>query len=161
MSQKKIYFFRTHNFPNQLSNPNSEKLEDMSCLEGTEGPNRLLGTETIQPSDTHLMDATSHKIAASPEPLSSSLAKDLSSIPKIPLNRNTRRRLAREIAEVYHSISSDPSTPRPLLELKKHQARPPRCSFVVSQAPQVPATFNSMDKNLAKVIVDSGSDITL
>ena len=26
-------------FPNQLSNPNSDKLEDMSRLEGTEGPN--------------------------------------------------------------------------------------------------------------------------
>ena len=26
-------------FPNQPSNPNSEKLEDMSRLEGTEGPN--------------------------------------------------------------------------------------------------------------------------
>ena len=148
-------------FPNQPSNPNSEKLEDMSRLEGTEGPNRLLGTETIQPSDSRLTDATSHKIAASPESLSSSLAKDLSSIPKIPLNRNTRRRLAREIAEVYHSISSDPSMSKPLVELKKHQARPPGCSFLGSQAAQVPATFNSMDKNLAKVIVDSGSDITL
>jgi hypothetical protein len=26
-------------FPNQPSNPNSEKLENMSCLEGTEEPN--------------------------------------------------------------------------------------------------------------------------
>ena len=36
-------------FPNQPSNPNSEKLEDASHLEGTESPNQLLGTETIQP----------------------------------------------------------------------------------------------------------------
>jgi hypothetical protein len=87
-------------FPNQLSNPNSDELKDMSRPEGTEGPNRLLGTETIQPSDSRLTDTTSHKITTSPEPLSSSLAKDLSSIPKIPLKQNTRRRLAREIAEV-------------------------------------------------------------
>ena len=49
---------------------------------------------------------------------------------------------------------------KPLVELKKHQAQPPGCSFLGSQAAQVPATFNSIDKNLAKVIVDSGSDIT-
>src|SRR6202167_2291813 len=84
-------------FPTQLSNPNSEKLEDMSRLEGTEGPNRLLGMETIQPSDSCLTDATSHKITASPEPLSSSLAKDLSSIPKIPLNRNTKDALPEKL----------------------------------------------------------------
>ena len=45
--------------------------------------------------------------------------------------------------------------------MKKHQAQPPRCSFLGSQAAQVPATINSPDKNLTKVIVDSGSDITL
>ena len=50
---------------------------------------------------------------------------------------------------------------KPLVELKKHQARPPGCSFLGSQATQVPATINSIDKNLAKIIVDSGSDITL
>jgi hypothetical protein len=50
---------------------------------------------------------------------------------------------------------------KPLVELKKHQARPPRCSFLGSQAAQVPTTFNLINKNLAKVIVDSGSDITL
>src|ERR1700734_1088348 len=81
--------------------------------------------ETIQPSDSCLTDATSHKITTSPEPLSSSLAKDLSSIPKIPLNRNTQRHLAREIVEVYHSISNDPSMSKPVVELKKHQASPP------------------------------------
>jgi len=51
--------------------------------------------------------------------------------------------------------------PKPLIELKKHQARPPGCSFLGSQAAQVPATINSLSENLAKVIVDSGSDITL
>jgi hypothetical protein len=50
---------------------------------------------------------------------------------------------------------------KPLIELKKHQARPPGCSFLGSQAAQFPATINSVNKNIAKVIVDSGSDITL
>ena len=45
--------------------------------------------------------------------------------------------------------------------MKKHQAQPPRCSFLGSQAAQFPATINSVNKNIAKVIVDSGSDITL
>ena len=69
-------------FPNQPSHPNSEKLEDMSHLEGTEGPNQLLGMETIQPLDSCFTDATSHKVTTSPKPPSSSLTKDLSLIPK-------------------------------------------------------------------------------
>ena len=54
-------------FSNQPSNLNLEKLQDMSRLEGTEGPNQLLGTEIIQPSGSHFTDATSHKIATSPK----------------------------------------------------------------------------------------------
>src|ERR1700677_2139032 len=117
--------------------------------------------ETIQPSDSRFTDATSHKITGCSRPLSSNLAKDLSSILKIPLNWNTRRCLAKDIAKIYHSISNNPSASKLLVELKKHQARPPGCSFLGSQAAQVPATINSVDTNLSKVIVDSGSDITL
>ena len=40
--------------PDQLSNPNSKKLEDTPRLEGTEGPNRPSGMETTQPSDSSL-----------------------------------------------------------------------------------------------------------
>src|ERR1700729_2201088 len=69
-------------FPDQLNNPDSEKLEDTSHLEGTEGPNKLLGMETIQPLDSCFTDATSHKVTTSPKPPSSSLTKDLSLIPK-------------------------------------------------------------------------------
>ena len=81
-------------FPNQLSNPNSEKLEDMSHLEGTEGPKQPLGTETTQPPDFSFSDATSHKIITFPKPPSSTLTKDLFLIPKILLNWNTQRHLA-------------------------------------------------------------------
>ena len=44
-------------FPNQPSNPTSEKLEDVSRLEGTEGPDQPLGMETPQPSDSSLTGA--------------------------------------------------------------------------------------------------------
>jgi hypothetical protein len=39
--------------------------------------------------------------------------------------------------------------------------QPPGYSFLGSQAAQVPATINFLDKNLTKVIIDSGSNITL
>ena len=39
--------------PNQPSKPNSESLEEMSSLEGTEGINLPLGAEITQPSDSN------------------------------------------------------------------------------------------------------------
>ena len=144
-------------FPDQLNNPNSEKLEDVSYLEGTEGCNKPLGLENTQSMEFSLSDAISHSTL----PKSSLLSKNLSSTPKIPLNRNTRRWLARDIVKVHHLVPKDPSNPKPLIELKKHLARPPGCSFLGSQATQVPATMNFLDQNLMKVIVDSRSDITL
>src|SRR6202050_100001 len=101
-------------FPDQPSNPNSENLEDMPRLEGTEGPNRPSGTETTQPSDSSLMDTSSHNVATFPKPFPSTLTKDLSLIPKIPLNQKTQRCLAQEIVEVYHSISDNSSISKPL-----------------------------------------------
>ena len=141
--------------PNQLSKPNSESLEETSSLEGTEAINLPLGVEITQPFDLNLSDTNSFKVELTPEPSFSS--RNLSSTPKIPLNQNTRRRLAREIAKVHHSISNNSSGSKPLVELRKHQARPPGCSFLGSQATQVPATINFLDKNLTKVIIDSGS----
>ena len=145
--------------PNQPSKPNSESLEETSSLEGTEGINLPLGAEITQPSDTNLSNASSFRVDLALEPSFSS--RDLSTTPKIPLNRNTRRCLAQEIAKVHHSISNNLPGSKPLVELRKHQARPPGCSFLGSQAAQVPATINFLDKNLTKVIIDSGSDITL
>ena len=79
-------------FPNQPSKPNSESLEETSSLEGTEGINLPLGVEITQPLDFNLSDTSSFKVDLAPEPSFSS--RNLSSTPKIPLNRNTRRRLA-------------------------------------------------------------------
>ena len=130
------------------------------CAKISENSNKLpLGAEITQPLDSNSSNTNSFRVDLALEPSFSS--RDLSMTPKIPLNRNTRRRLAREIAKVHHSISNNSSGSKPLVELRKHQARPPGCSFLGSQAAQVPATVNFLDKNLTKVIIDSGSEITL
>ena len=103
--------------PNQPSKPNSESLEETSSLEGTEAINLPLGVEITQPFDLNLSDTNSFKVELTPEPSFSS--RNLSSTPKIPLNQNTRRRLAREIAKVHHSISNNSSGSKPLVELRK------------------------------------------
>ena len=73
--------------PNQLSKPNSESLEETSSLEGTEGINLPLGVEITQPSDLNSSDTNSFKVDLILEPSFS--RRDLSTTPKIPLNRNT------------------------------------------------------------------------
>ena len=66
--------------PNQLSNPNSESLEEMSSLEGTEGINLPLGAEITQPSDSNSLDTNSFRVNLALEPSFSS--RDLSMTPK-------------------------------------------------------------------------------
>ena len=106
--------------PNQLSKPNSESLEETPSLEGTKGINLPLGVEITQPSDSNSLDTNSFKVDLALEPSFSS--RDLSMTPKIPLNRNTPRCLAQEIAKVHHSISNNSPGSKPLVELRKHQA---------------------------------------
>ena len=50
---------------------------------------------------------------------------------------------------------------KPLIELKRHLARPPGCSFLGARATETWASLNSPDVTPIPVIVDSGSDITL
>jgi len=78
------------------------------------------------------------------------LAKDLTSTQKIPLNRNSRRRLARDIAKVHYSITHTSLNSKPLVELRKYLARPPGCSFLGAQATQVIATINSLESTHPK-----------
>jgi hypothetical protein len=47
------------------------------------------------------------------------------------------------------------------IELKKLMAQPPGCVFLGSQATQTMVTVGGRDSDAMKVIVDSGSDITL
>jgi hypothetical protein len=82
---------------------------------------------------------------------------------KPALNRNTRRRLAREIeAKNYHvHRSSGVGSDKALIELRKHMARPPGCSFLGSTPTEAEATVGGLNIDLIRVIIDSGSDITL
>jgi hypothetical protein len=112
--------------------------------------------------DLNTLEVHSHNIMKPLDfQLNGKLAKDLSSTPKIPLNRNSRICLARDIAEVHYSITHTSPNSKPLVELKKYLAQSSGCSFLGAQATQVVATINSLESNLTKVIVDLGSDITL
>jgi hypothetical protein len=53
--------------PAQLNSPNSEKLKDVSSLEGTKGSFESLGLETTQSADLNSYSTTSHKITTLPE----------------------------------------------------------------------------------------------
>ncbi|KAE9382997.1 hypothetical protein BT96DRAFT_844734, partial [Gymnopus androsaceus JB14] len=61
---------------------------------------------------------------------------------KPPLNRRSRRRLAKEVqaatftAKTYRGMAID----KPLLEMKRLMARPPGCSFLGSKATETTAT---------------------
>ncbi|KAF9004132.1 hypothetical protein BDZ89DRAFT_967236, partial [Hymenopellis radicata] len=83
------------------------------------------------------------------------------SVEKPPLNRRSRRRLARDIARVGHVVKQLPNQDpeKPLIELKQWKARPPGCTFLGSTATEAIAQINGAE--LVPVIVDSGSDITL
>ena len=48
-----------------------------------------------------------------------------------------------------------------LIELKRIQSRPAGCSFLGAKAVSLPASLSSLDGPISKVIIDSGSDITL
>jgi hypothetical protein len=81
---------------------------------------------------------------------------------KPSLNRRSRRRLAREINSVSYIVRSDQlgSSGKSLLELKRRMARPPGTTFLGSRATEALVTINGF-KDTSKVIIDSGSDITL
>jgi hypothetical protein len=81
---------------------------------------------------------------------------------KPPLNRRTRRRLARDISTMaLHTQTLASSKPGELVELKKLMARPPGCAFLGSKATQTTVAVGQPGTDPMKIIVDSGSDITL
>ena len=86
-----------------------------------------------------------------------------SSYPKPPLNRRSRRRLAREVEAVNFAIRHEDGaqTDKPLIELKRYMARPPGCSFLGAKATQTWATVGSINGDRIGVLKDTGSDITL
>jgi hypothetical protein len=149
--------------PVQHINPSVMELNEESTLEGETNSYKIPKVDDAMGIESSNTQARSHEVTALPfNAFPSSTKKDLTSAQKIPLNRNSRRRLAQDIAQVHHTIT-DIGTfkAKPLIELKKFLARPLGCSFLGSKATQVPATINSLMSNLTKVIIDSGSDITL
>ena len=82
-------------------------------------------------------------------------------IPKPPLNRRSRRRLARQIADVYISWPESLKPKNALIKLKKLMARPPGTTFLGSKATKAIGHIGALDQNPIDVIFDSGSDITL
>lgn len=48
-----------------------------------------------------------------------------------------------------------------MIELKRHMSRPPGCLFLGSKATHTMASIGGMEEDTIKVIIDSGSDITL
>jgi hypothetical protein len=79
------------------------------------------------------------------------------------LNRNTRRRLAREIEAKNYHIRHSPGVraEKALIEVRKHMARPPGCAFLGSNPVEATATVNGLDVDPLITVIDSGSDITL
>ena len=76
------------------------------------------------------------------------------------INRKTKRRLAREINTVSYTTQVQEGNDE-LIELRKHLARPPGCSFLGAKATEAYASINDVNGKPIPVIVDSGSDITL
>jgi len=110
--------------PIQHTNPSVIILEDASSLKETKDSSEFLGTDNLLVPDLNFSEVHSHNIMT---PLDFqpkiNLAKNLSSTPKkIPLNRNSRRCPARDIAKVHYSVTHTSLNSKPLVELKKYLA---------------------------------------
>jgi len=98
------------------------------------------------------------------EPLEGNTHHTLSSPSKPPLNRRTRRRLAKEV--LYTTLTTEGGIKKDhdkgaMIELKRHMSRLPGCSFLGSKVTQAMVSIGGLDEELIRVIVDSGLDITL
>lgn len=84
-----------------------------------------------------------------------------------PFARKERRRLERlqrrfkRTFHISHHSSAESSGKPSLLELKKCMERPSGCTFLGSKATATYAGVNGENLDILKVIIDSGSDITL
>ena len=125
------------------------KSEDESSLEGT---NEQIAKPVNESLESFFTTAQNSNLR---------LGRDFTNTRKFPLNRATRRNLAKNISRVYHTISNPSDLKEPLVELHKYMARPPGCSLLGATAAHVPVTINSPTENLSDIIIDSGSDITL
>jgi hypothetical protein len=81
---------------------------------------------------------------------------------KPPLNRRSRRRLARQI-DASARLAKTTSTNQPCekITLTKRAERPPGCTFLGSRPTEVNVSVGPMPSDILRMISDSGSDITL
>ena len=83
-------------------------------------------------------------------------------VSKPSINRKTRRKLAKEMNSVsFHTCTQDRKTGKSVVELRKHLARPPGCSFLGAHAMETSGSLNDPEAKSIPIIIDSGSDITL
>ena len=105
-----------------------------------------------------------HRNLLNPYSDAPSLSSSSTTNPSLPvLNRKTRQKLSKEINRISLHVRHIPGneTDKPTIELKKHLARPPGCSFLGARATETFASINNPQGETIPVIIDSGSDITL
>ena len=61
----------------------------------------------------------------------------------------------------FHTQTLDSKTGKSVIELSKHSARPPGCSFLGARATETTGSLNDPEDKPIPIIIDSGSDITL
>lgn len=134
-----------------VTHANEQGPEDTSDLGGNQANNspptgqEISGQQDNSPPIA-TMEATANKVQ----------------IIKPPLNRRSRRRLARDISKHSNFVTRDKfQQDRTLVSLKKIMARPPGTSFLGSKATKVSVDIGELEQNTTDVILDSGSDITL
>ena len=76
------------------------------------------------------------------------------------INRKTKRKLAREVSSTSFTTQTEENNFE-LIELRKHLARPPGCSFLGAKMTEAYASIGDLDAKPIPVVIDSGSDITL
>ncbi len=85
-------------------------------------------------------------------------------LPSFPRRERCRlEKLQRRLKRVFHitHLSSGFQIQRPVVELKKHMERPVGCTFLGRKATTAYAGINGVGLDILKIIINSGSDITL
>ena len=76
------------------------------------------------------------------------------------INRKTKRKLACEVSSTSFATQAEENNFE-LIELRKHLAHPPGCSFLGAKMTEAYASIGDLDAKPIPVVINSGSDITL
>jgi hypothetical protein len=140
----------------ESNSPSTISISNSSALEGLDiSPSVSSFRVNTHPASSMGL-SPSNPFRKNPQP---PLAPD--KVPAQPFNRRTRRRLARELSHAaFQASSSITHEGKPLVELKRLMSRPPGTTFLGSRAVEANCSIDGFSDPL-KVIIDSGSDITL